>query len=73
MTKSEMQILVILLKKAEEFERDKAKKCENTYSNLPASDIKDRVRDRWIKHKNNAENAVSLINTFNYYLSGRAL
>ena len=68
MTKSEMQILVTLLKKAEEFERDKAKKCENTYSNLPASDIKNKARDLWITHKNNAESAKSLINTFNYYL-----
>ncbi len=69
MTKSEMQILVILLKKAEAFEMDRAKQCENTYSNLPASDIKDKARDLWTKHKNNAENAASLINTFDYYIS----
>lgn len=71
MTKSEMQILVILLKEAEEFERDRAKQCEDTYSNFPASEIKDKARDLWIKHKSNAENAASLINAFNYYLSRR--
>lgn len=71
MTESEMQILVILLREAEEFERDRAKECESTYPDLPASDMKDKIRDWWIKHKNNAENAVSLINTFEYYLSNK--